>query len=66
MIKIAETRLEKKQALEFWEEMRNEAFEIRKYYDRKNGDKYHWRFMNKLKAYTGRPAFLEPLKYKKK
>ena len=60
MIKIAETREEKRENILRWERMRMIAQNIRDEYDRASEDAYHKKFMVKLKL-SKRPDFMEPV-----
>ncbi len=60
MIKIVETREEKRENVLYWEKMRRIAQNIRDEYDRVSEDAYHKNFMIKLKL-AKRPDFMEPL-----
>ena len=65
---IATTRSEKRQVIDYWEEIRKESEKIKDYYDKVNEDKYHIKFYERvtLNYYFNnkdvvRPDFIEPL-----
>lgn len=60
MIKIAQTREEKRENILYWEKMRMIAQQIRDEYDRVAENAYSAKFMAKLKT-NERPDFMEPL-----
>ena len=63
MIKIAQTREEKRENILYWEKMRNIAQQIRDEYDDVAENAYHNKFIEKLKS-NERPDFMEPLPIK--
>jgi hypothetical protein len=64
MIKIAQTREEKRENILYWEKMRKIAQQIRDEYDDVAENAYHNKFIEKLKP-NERPDFMEPLPKKK-
>lgn len=66
--KIAITRSEKRQVMEFWEEIIKESQKIKDDYDKVNDDRFHQKFYEKMTINyyikhenTVRPEFIEPL-----
>ena len=45
---IATTRSEKRQVIDYWEEIRKESEKIKDYYDKVNEDKYHIKFYERV------------------
>tara|TARA_B100000212_G_C27351567_1_gene523878 strand:- start:277 stop:495 length:219 start_codon:yes stop_codon:yes gene_type:complete len=63
MFRIAETYLEKKQVMMYWEQQRKLAADIRDAYDKVEEDAYHSNFYQKILSYDTsiRPDFFSPL-----
>lgn len=66
--KIATTRSEKRQVIDYWDEMRKKSEIIKNEYDKVNDDRFHQKFYERvtLNYYFNnkdntRPDFIEPL-----